>query len=579
MTVTRWPSVRNAATGRNLFLACWAALAWPAKMACAAPPPLPSYGISDAVRSANPPALPPDQNTRPEALPLEIDKAPEPIALPGGDTILVRDFQLEGAPFLAQGEWSPLLEPFRNKELGMADIEQAANLITQLCRKRGYLVARAYVPRQQSADGVLRIVVVPGAYGRFELRNETAVSDALIEGTFSHARDDGNILTRGSLERALLLAGDIPGLALPQVSLMPGQAPGTADLLITARPGPAVGGYVVGDNYGSRFTGKERLSAGLELNSPLDIGDRLSLQGLVSRGTGLMNGRLAYAFPLGAGGLRLELAATRTLYKLGQEYADLQATGTANIYEATLSYPIKRTRDDSWYVSLNAAHKQLKDDVAAVSSSVGKRVRTVTLAVREEAYTSLGNMPAMFNLGASVSTGRLSFDDAQQLAADQAGPDSSGQFSRFNAFGSATIALAPGWTGALNLQFQQSLGKNLTGVEQMSVSGPGAIKSYPDGVVGDNAIVAGLELRRALDGGAGMEHGVSVFANYGAVRPHNGDYAGLGEVRVGDAGIGYDLSYRPVFGRMQLARTLGSQRQTEAYNHAWKLQAQLGFRF
>ena len=64
--------------------------------------------------------------------------------------------------------------------------------------------------------------------------------------------------------------------------------------------------------------------------------------------------------PLSSDGLRLEVAAGRTTYKLGDQYADLDATGTANTVEATLSYPIKRTRDDSIYVSLNAANRHLR---------------------------------------------------------------------------------------------------------------------------------------------------------------------------------------------------------------------------
>ena len=80
--------------------------------------------------------------------------------------------------------------------------------VTALYRSRGYLVARAYVPRQDASTGTLTIRVLVGQYGKVSVRNSSLVNDARIEGYFSRL-GQGNAVHRDDLERAMLLVGDV----------------------------------------------------------------------------------------------------------------------------------------------------------------------------------------------------------------------------------------------------------------------------------------------------------------------------------------------------------------------------------
>lgn len=535
------------------------------------------YDIGDAVKGTLAPPTPEPRQPKAPA-PVIIQQQEAPLALPGGETLFVRAFRVEG-PEPLPAELESTLAPYRNRALSMAEIDEAASRITLLYRAQGLLVAHAYVPKQDASDGTLLVRVVPGHYGRFTLNNASRVGDAQLQKTFDRLAQGGEAVHRDDLERAMLLASDLPGAGLPLLSISPGQAPGSSDFLVDTPAEATINGYAMADNYGSRFTGKDRLSAGLDFNSPLGLGDKLSLAAMTTKGAGLQNGRLAYSAPLGSDGLRAELAATRTIYSLGEEYADLDATGTATIYEATFSYPLKRTREDSLYLSLNLASKHLRDDIEVLDSSVAKRDDVATLALRNERFGTLFGLPLYTRLEGSLSHGRLRFDDAEQRAFDRAGADTQGAFSKLNLSAVGNLAFDAHWSLTARLGVQESLGKNLDGVEQFSASGTSGIKAYPDGVTGDNGYLAGLELKYALAPIAGLVQSVGLFTDYGRVSPENQPDIGTDPIAISDIGLGYYLSYGIAFAGVQVARTLGNHDATEDYNDDTRVLAQVGVQF
>ena len=44
--------------------------------------------------------------------------------------------------------------------VGLADLEHIADLITDMYRAKEYTLARAYVPQQDVADGIVEIVIL-----------------------------------------------------------------------------------------------------------------------------------------------------------------------------------------------------------------------------------------------------------------------------------------------------------------------------------------------------------------------------------------------------------------------------------
>jgi len=425
---------------------------------------------------------------------------------------------------------------------------------------------------------ILAIKVVPGTYGNFMLKNRSLVEDGRVQSVFERIKENSPLVHQEGIERAMLIVSDMPGASLPTLTIAPGSAPGTSDFLVQMEPADRVHGYVVADNYGSRLTGKDRLSAGVDVYSPFGIADRLTFSGMSSESSGLQNARVAYGVPLSPNGLRVEVAAAKTTYKLGDEYKDLDASGTANTLDATFSYPLIRSREDSLYLFLNVANKRLRDDIDATSTSTAKRASVATVTLQREIFGKVFGSNASINMSSGFTFGHLSFDDDEQKAENRAGADTVGNYSKINLAFNGRFALVNNWSLLANAQLQKALGKNLDSSEQFTISGANGIKSYADGVTSDNGYLLGAELKYAFAPINGIDQATGLFANYGEVRPEDGSYTTVGKISISDVGLAYYVSNKTLFSRLQVSRTLGTQDDTKEYNHKTGVLLQVGMR-
>lgn len=520
-------------------------------------------GIGDALKQTQPIApQPPSKQTE---APTIVEQPLRPLSLSQGQTLLVKIFQIKGAEGLvAESDIQAVLAPYQGQALNMAQINEATSKVTTLLRSRGYLLANTYVPRQDANQGTLILQVVPGQLDKTTIHNQSLVRDAVITNHFETIQAQPAI-TQQALERQLLLIDDLPGTPMPKVTIAPGETSGTSDFALDVAPDKRVGGYVLTDNMGSRYTGKNRVSAALDVNSPLGLGDLFSLSALHSEGNNLNNGRAAYSLPLGTNGLRAELAASKTTYALGGDYADLDATGTAHTVETTFSYPLQRSRNDSWWISLNMATRYMKDEIQVVNQTTPKRANVATLALQRDTWSTLMGLPYHLGMNLGLSYGRLRIIDSIQDALNRAGANTTGQYARTNIALNNSIDLSPKWNWAINASAQKALqGKNLDSSEQMNISGPSAVKSYREVVSGDNGYLLGTELRYALPGGA-LNHALSVFADLGRVTLEKGDYANSNGSRLADVGVSYQIRYKLFYAKLQLARSIGP-RPDEAHS-------------
>lgn len=428
------------------------------------PPPLDAGG---ALREGRP--MPP---ATPRAAPEPVIVQPQerPLALPGGQTLRVDAFRFEGDDFIAEAALQEAVAAYRGRALSMADIDAAADRVTQLYRDQGYLVARAYVPRQDARNGVLTMQIVAGRYGKVAVRNQSLVDDARIERHFGGLLPQRPV-TRAELEEAMLRVGDLPGASLPRVNIAAGSTAGTSDFDIVVEPGNRYGGYAMVDNHGSVYTGENRLSLGAALNSPFALGDKLDFSGMASSNGDLLSGRLAYAAPLGDRGLRGELAASNTRYELGGVYAGLQAQGRASSLEANFSYPIQRSRAQNLTASFGLAGRHLRDEINATATVTTKKAYVATLGLAQERYGRWLGRDAYLSLNGSLTWGNLKIDDPAARAANQAGANTVGGFGRVNLAVQGRVALTGNLSVLASLGMQHALNRNLDSSEQMHLGG------------------------------------------------------------------------------------------------------------
>lgn len=141
----------------------------------------------------------------------------------------------------------------------VCDIRDAANAAL---RRDGW-VASVQIPAQSIAGGELRLQVVTARITEIRVRGTPGPYRGALEGRLQQLRGLDPLNERDA-ERALLLAGDVPGLDV-QLSLRPaGTQPGDVigDLQITYRPFSIVANA---QNFNSRALGRETLYARAEV--------------------------------------------------------------------------------------------------------------------------------------------------------------------------------------------------------------------------------------------------------------------------------------------------------------------------
>lgn len=546
-------------------------------------PPVIPFNLGDAVRAAEAARQPP--LTPPAAEPVLPQIAEPQFVIKDKETLFVRGFEIDGPDLIPAGEARALLAPYENRKLTLGEIYAAAEKITTLYRTRGYIVAKAYVPAQDARGGVLRIKLVPGRYGAIAIDNRSLVREEYLRGVIDQAIAGSPYIQKDPLERAMMLISDLPGAGMPRVAIGPGQQPETSDFTFAAPEGRRIDGYMVVDNFGSPYTGVGRASGSLSLNSPLGFGDRLYGFGIVSDTTGLVNGRIAYALPIGYDGLRGEVSAFRTTYVLGAAYNNLDATGTADGVAATLTYAVRRQRDDSIYVSGNFTRKTLNDNALGVSFS-NRTINLGTAAITRDTAGALFGLPLATSATFSFTAGYVDFPNPAQRAANVASIDTVGEYARINLSCNATLAFSDVLSLSTFLRAQKSLSGNLDSSEQMSLSGYWGVRSYNEGLSGDSGYLVTPELKYALPDFYLYRHSIGLFTDIGGAWLEDGSYTTTQKsfTQLNDVGLGYYATYeyspaRYLLLKAQVAHSYGSDNGAQIYNQHTRGLVQVGLTF
>jgi hemolysin activation/secretion protein len=542
------------------------------------------YNIGDAVRESDQSrrAAPQPRVGAGPVLPTLVDP---PFTLKDKEKLLVRSFQVEGPGLIEEAQVRAILSAYEGRQLTLTEIYEAADKVTTLYRNAGYLVAKAYVPAQNAGSGVLRLKIVPGKFGDVTLKNASLVRDSVLKGIMDQALAGSTYIHKDPIERAMLLMSDLPGAGMPRIAIGAGRVPETSDFVFDAGEGRRADGYVLGDNYGSPFTGRNRLSGGFNLNSPFGFGDRLSAYGLVSDTQKLVNGRVAYSAPVGYSGLRAEVSAFRTTYALGGIYQPLEASGTADGVTAALTYPLKRQRDESIYLSGNYTYKLLNDNL--LGESLARRTIGVgTIAATRETSGTIFGITLLTGATLSFSAGNVNFSDPEQRQFNIDGVNTVGDFSKVNLLLSSTIGLSERLSLVTNFRAQKSLSGNLDSSEQIGLTGVWGVRSFDEGLAADTGYVVTPELKYALPGLGSYSHAVSMFADVGEVWIENPTYLTTQKWRtqLSDVGLGYYAAYeyspgRSLLLKAHIAQTFGSNDGARSYDKQTKGLLQVGFTF
>lgn len=471
-------------------------------------------------------------------MPLQIDSEPAvkvPDDIQDEALIAISEIRITGNKVFPAAVLQSLVADLTVGTHTLTDLEAGAERIGSYYKQRGYFLANAYIPVQDIKGGVLNIAVLEGSLDKVKLSNSSRVGDERILSHLS-SLSNGDALQRSAIERQLLLLRSTTGVDSVHASLQGGSTVGASDLLVETKPAPAYNGNVQVDNFGNRYTGEYRIGASLNINSPLKLGDQLSVR-IVGSSNDLLYGRLAYQLPVGGNGLRLGAAYSHSQYKLGKEFDALGANGTTEAASLFSSYPLYLSQISTLFGTLTYDNKKFNDNLDSVFSKTEKRVQSLSAGLSGDHLDTLyGGGRTSFD--AAVYAGHLNMDDTSRQI-DAASAKSNGDFVKASYLINRLQRVADQDTLSVSLSGQLA-GNNLNSSEKYSLGGSYGVRAYPQGEAsGDAGSMLNVELTHAfMPKLQGM-----LFYDYGHIKINQNNFAMVDNARtIAGAGIGVNAS-------------------------------------
>jgi hemolysin activation/secretion protein len=397
---------------------------------------------------------------------------------PGGPKVAVSSIRFIGHTLFSEAELTAVLgEQALAQAYDLAGLRQLAERISQFYREQGYPFARAFIPAQNLTKGLLTIEVLEGRYGQVSVVSEQAALQRQAS-RFLARLVPGNVMESRALERASLILSDQPGVKVSPI-IQPGSQTGSGDLIVDVQRDRLLSASLGVDNHGNRYTGKHKVKANVNLNSPFMLGDQVTLNIMASDyqdSSGLLFGGVGYNLPLNGDGLRANISYSHTYYQLGKDFKDTDADGVADTYLAGLSYPLIRSQQTNLNLSLSAQYKALNDDPGNRASRTKKHSVSVPLALSFDTRDAFAGGAVTFG-SVSWTKGDLALDNT--LKANDAN-NTRGAFDRFN----LDLARLQSLPSNLNLYVRGSVqwaNKNLDSSEGFGIGGIAGVRAYPTG--------------------------------------------------------------------------------------------------
>ena len=257
----------------------------------------------------------------------------------------------------------------RGITLGM--IETVADKITNFYRERGFILAKAYIPKQEVREGIVTLTLLLGLLGETKVKNNLLYSTKYIQSIF----DDLLTLpvTNSSIDEKLYLINDFPGLYVTGF-FEPGSQVGDTKLNINVVSERRFDFNVRLDNHGTKETGKNRIYAEALVNNLIGLSDLLHVGTLHTESPSNSTfWQVKYGVSLFTPRFRITAGSSKNEFILGSGNSEaisaLKLKGETEQSELTLSYNIKRSREATYSVDLIQDKVKSKLRVGVIDSS------------------------------------------------------------------------------------------------------------------------------------------------------------------------------------------------------------------
>ena len=396
---------------------------------------------------------------------------------------------VDGNAAIPTEAFAPAIVAYLGRDLSGDDLSQLAAAVAGVARSRGYPFASASIAPQAMADGVLHVTLDEGriaavrVIGAISPLADRMLTDALVT--------DGPV-RRETLERAILLVGDIAGLRVKDSKYV--RQDGFGILLVTVVEDKA-SAYLQVDNRGSAEVGPLRATMLANYRGLAQSGDEL---GLIAAVTPVQPSEFAflrarYSAPVDLDGGIVTVSGSYGRANPGGSLKPLDVIGNSIDLAVGYAHPLLRSRARSLWA--NVELRALKTD----QSLLGTMLRDDRLT------TIAGSLNGTTKFGPGVVRGEVAIVGGLPLD----GVTHEGDARTSRADGDArfvTWGYTVDWTADLAGPFAMALASSgqlasrpLLATAEIGVGGPAFGRAYDYAErTGDQGIVGSAELRANL---------------------------------------------------------------------------------
>ena len=475
--------------------------------------------------------------------------------------INVSKFNFTGNTVLSNDQLANLTSNFTGKELSYKQLTDVLGIISNFYRQLG-LWARAILPEQDIKNGVVTIQIIEGRLGKVIIKSEVQEPNLKLEIVRKYIENKisrQSILNINQLEKNIQNLNNIPGIQAV-ATLEAGQAVGETDVVIQLENRRRLSGTFQGDSFGSRSSGRSRVTALVNVDSLLKEGEQFTIQRVQTIGSEY--NAVAGSFRIGYDGTRGTLRAAKLRYDLGDPFSSTNPTGNSEELSLSIDKPLNaigKTNLSSNFTLSKSDYENKNNTPSNVQKEILRAIAKLNFNRADQFYKG----------GVNYGSLSLTIGDLDDTSTNSTTNNALGQFSKLNANVSRFQRLTDQNALQVNLSGQYSF-KNLDSAEKFSLGGPYGIRAYPNSEgQGDHGLMANIELKhgfsKTLEG--------MIFYDWGWVQQYQNTYSTWNQnnptlkniYQLQGAGVGMNWNINPTTNvNWVFSTTLGSNHGEDA---------------
>ncbi|WP_343565488.1 ShlB/FhaC/HecB family hemolysin secretion/activation protein [Kiloniella sp. b19] len=283
----------------------------------------------------------------------------------------IREIEIEGGETLAD-EVRDVVTAFEGRCLNITDLNNLLKKVTNLFVEAGYVTTRAYIPAQDTSDGLLRIEIIDGTINRFESGEEW---DNRFEFLTAFPGLEGEKLNIRDLEQGLDQMNRLPSNNA-KLNLVPGEKVGETVVRIENNPSKPFRLAPGISNSGSESTGEQQIKFSGQLDNLFGVNDFWSLDYSKSLHAGPGRGSRSFSgflsVPYGYWTLSFSGDYFEYESEIEGSVQTFSSSGTSRSYKAEIERVVHRDAESKSSVAVylrNKKNRNFIDDALLETSS------------------------------------------------------------------------------------------------------------------------------------------------------------------------------------------------------------------